>query len=95
MTRWLRAAKSATDAGTKPTELTESRPEPVLSVRSVLSEAERAVSERCAPNVAILDLSVRGKNFPRDVCGFSGRPHTWSGKVVPLVEWRAAIRMGT
>jgi len=88
MTRWLRAAKSAIDAGTKPTELTEPRPEPVLSVASVLSEAERAVSERCAPNVAIPDLNVRGKTFPHGVCEFSDRPRTWTDKVVALDEWR-------
>lgn len=88
MTRWLQAAKSATDAGTKPTELTEPRPEPVLSVKSVLSGGERAVADRCAPSVAIPQPSARGITFPHGVCDFTGRPRTWTGKVVVLDEWR-------
>jgi hypothetical protein len=42
MTRWLQAAQRASEAGTKPTKLTEPSPEGVLSEKSVLSEGVRA-----------------------------------------------------
>lgn len=47
MTRWLEAAKRSAETSTEPTNLTEPAQAPVLSVKSVLSEAER--SSRCAP----------------------------------------------
>lgn len=37
MTRWLQAALKASEGGTKPTKPTEPQPDPVLSVKSVLS----------------------------------------------------------
>jgi hypothetical protein len=42
MTRWLQAAKSGNPIGTKLTEPTQPRPQPVLSVKSVLSEGGKA-----------------------------------------------------
>lgn len=38
MTRWLQAAKQETQAATEVTEPTQLRPQPVLSVKSVLSD---------------------------------------------------------
>lgn len=44
MTRWLPAAQRASEAGTKPTKLTEPSLKGVLSEKSVLSEAENTLS---------------------------------------------------
>lgn len=88
MTRWLQAAKSTTDVGTKPTELTEPCSDPVLSDKSVLSQRQRAVADRCAPSVVSPQPTVRGKSTLYDVCNLTGKPRTWTGKVVALDEWR-------
>ena len=93
MTRWLAAAKMATDATTQPTELTKPAPAPsnrggtskdngVLSVLSVVSEGETGK----APHDGSLDSS-EVKAFPHGVTA-SGRPLTWTGRVVSLAEWR-------
>jgi hypothetical protein len=88
MTRWLQAAKQASDAGTKPTEPTEPKarlpnvaPETtgrgVLSVSSVLSGA-RNPRGTPAPAHAFTHGTSPG-----------GRPVTWTGRVISLDEWRA------
>lgn len=87
MTRWLQAAKRTTDAGTEPTQLTKPRPEPVLSVLSVLSEGKRTEARAHVANVA----SVATPSAPRtepDGATVGGRAATWTGKVVSLDDWR-------
>src|SRR6056297_3525872 len=80
MTRWLAAARQASEAWTELTEPTKPNPSApseehdatgggVLSVKSVLSE--RGMTEP-APH----GLSA------------GGRPLTWTGRVVSLDEWR-------
>lgn len=93
MTRWLAAAKLATDATTQPTELTKPTPRPnnrdaaskstgVLSVMSVVSEDEAGK----ATHDGGLDDS-KTEAFPHGVTA-SGRPLTWTGRVVSISEWR-------
>lgn len=84
MTRWLQAAKRATDAGTEPTQLTKPRPEPVLSVLSVLSEGERAKPAPCVASVA----TPSAPRTEPDGQTVGGRALTWTGRVVSLDEWR-------
>lgn len=49
MTRWLEAAQRASEAGTKPTKLTEPSPEGVLSEKSVLSRGGNAFAPEMTP----------------------------------------------
>lgn len=81
MTRWLQAAKRATDAGTEPTQLTKPRPEPVLSVLSVLSEGEGTDTR---PHVG----TPSAPRTEPDGGTLGGRAVTWTGKVVLLDDRR-------
>jgi len=82
MTRWLQAAKQATDAGTELTKPTEPQARPVLSVKSVLSER------------GTLDLAPPARADEPDAATFrhgqapNGWPVTWTGRIVSLAAWR-------
>lgn len=74
----------------------------VLSVESVLSvgpksdcpaipEPQPAQPEpRPAPRLAVVPARPTHdpETFPNGVCRFTGRPRTWTGKVVSLEDWR-------
>jgi len=100
MTRWLQAAKQATDALTKPTELKEFPRNPVLSVVSVVSEWERAgpAPPNFAPRVAEVAIVATPparkpepkpstETFPHGL-SVTGQPKTWMGRIVPLDDWK-------
>ena len=82
MTRWLQAAKQATDAGTELTKPTEPQARPVLSVKSVLSEG------------GTLDPAPPARADEPDADPFrhgqavGGRPVTWTGAIVSMAAWR-------
>jgi hypothetical protein len=78
MTRWLQAAKQASD---------EAKPDAkqVLSVLSVLSEREGPQAAQGARRAEDPNAEV----FPYGTgCNFGGSPRTWEGRVVSLAEWK-------
>lgn len=104
MTRWLAAARQASEART---ELTELNPRAqgvgddtarggVLSVKSVLSDEEGA---NPAPLFKPLETNAHVAHetttHPPDEephgLSAGGRPRTWTGKVVSLEEWRQLL----
>ena len=86
MTRWLRAARGESEALTKPTELTEPRPEwaknGVLSVKSVLSGGESGEPDDLA--YLIGDWEERAAIREYD-----------GGQTREVAEWMAATAMLT
>lgn len=101
MTRWLAAARQATEVGTKPTKPTK----PGLSghgsasvaaecgVLSVLSEgsepkpdASTTTGAEChSPGTGRIEVPPEA--FPHGV-SVAGNPLTWTGRVVSLEAWR-------
>jgi len=82
MTRWLQAAKQATDAGTELTKPTEPQARPVLSVKSVLSEGGTLDP---APPARAEDLN---RDTFRHGQAPNGWPGTWMGRIVSLAAGR-------
>ena len=82
MTRWLEAANGTIDVKAEP------RPVPVLSVTSVLSEGERLAPPPYGASSAAPQTSARDKSFPHGACALTGKPRTWTGKIVALHDWR-------
>lgn len=67
------------------------QPEMVLSVVSVLSEGGHTPAKPSAPAPSRLDGTASlgiADDAPRALCSITGRPMTWTGKVVPLDAWR-------
>jgi len=79
MSKWLEAAKR-----TEPTEA-----KPVLSVVSVLSEGGGAdpAPRTAAPPVLKSAPKPSAETFRHGV-SVSGKPKTWTGRVVSLDDWR-------
>jgi hypothetical protein len=94
MTRWLQAAKSGNPTGTKLTEPTKPRPQPVLSVLSVLSEGEKTeltppdALETAWAEIETLPLLAEDHLFIRE--RIRGRLDAPALMARYAVRWRAA-----
>lgn len=96
MTRWLQAAQRASEAGTKPTKLTEPSPEGVLSEKSVLSEGVKADPVPDDPEALARDL-YEERAAIREYDGGQDRPEAehaaWiearrAAGITALDDWR-------
>lgn len=97
MTRWLSAAKAALPPADKTDETDKTIPgcassqtETTLSgVSSVMSVLSEGVVSPFPPQPGEIDaMPINADNFQQGHCRITGRPRTWTGRVVSLDEWR-------
>lgn len=79
MTKWLEAAKRT--MGREAMEQPQPRPQPILSVVSVVSQGVTPQPRPAKPQPQ--------EAFPYGTaCGLGLMPKTWAGRVVTMTDWR-------